>query len=39
MDIPLQSHGVTWEMPRIDVVDPIGLNNFIFRLRIEKPPK
>lgn len=39
MDMSLHSHGITWEMPRIDTVDPIGLNNFIFRLRIEKPPR
>jgi hypothetical protein len=34
----MQSHGVSMEIPRVDIVDPLGLQRMLFAYRAEKRP-
>jgi hypothetical protein len=39
METELASFGTSFEMPRIDIVDPIGLQLMLLNFRAESPPE
>ena len=38
METKMQSHGVSFEMPRIEIVDPVGLQKMLLSFRAESRP-
>ena len=38
IELTMQSHGVSWELPRLEVLDPIGLDIMLRSLRQERRP-